>query len=114
MTPTPNLQVGVHAPLSALRVVVTWTDWHGASGGVVPAATLRCINAPNGSAQALEGVAVAAGHVQPLWFGWAVPADASPGQYTSTLRVRDLEHGVSEEVSVRVQVMVRAPAEATQ
>ena len=87
-------QIGVHAPLGAARILPTWTAFEAAAGGAVASALpkwrIRCINTPNGTAQAASGVTVAEGGVQPLWFGVDIPEDAPTGEYTGVLTITEL------------------------
>ena len=95
-----TFQLGVYAPLAPLRILPHW-EAHGPLRGPRGAALapwrLRCINTPNGSAQAAGGITLGQGGVQPLWFGLDVPADAPPGPYRGAVSVEELEGGQREE-----------------
>ena len=86
-------QLGVHAPLASVRVLPRWAALHGPGGESIPAWRLRCINVPNGSAQAADGVQLLTGAVQPLWLGVDVPLDVRPGTYRGRVRVVEVLPG---------------------
>ena len=71
-----TFQVGVFSPLAATRVLPRWGPLTGPRGATIDHWRLRCINVPNGSAQATSGLPIGAGGVQSLWFGVDVAADA--------------------------------------
>ena len=47
---------------------------------------------------------VPTGGAQPLWFGFDVPSDATPGTYRGRVRLVELNEGYVEEVAVVVAV----------
>ena len=129
-------QIGVFAPERELRLLPRWgaltlegsssssSTTGGATGATTTAAgggavgttattlaawRLRCINVPNGSAQATGGLRLGAGGVQPLWFGLDVPADAAPGTYRGAVTVRELGGGGEERVGLAISVDGDAP-----
>ncbi|MBD8900216.1 glycoside hydrolase domain-containing protein [Rhodanobacter sp. DHG33] len=86
-----SFQVGLWtARAAAQNVHVSFDDLRGPDGATIPAARLTCFNlggtdyAGRPFANRLD---VAQGHVQPLWMGLDVPADAKPGTYHGTLTI---------------------------
>jgi hypothetical protein len=81
----PNL-----APAS-VPVTLDWSDLRNAKGAAISASALRCFNAggTDYSGQAFrKNIAARSGRVTVLWFGVEVPADAEPGEYRGTVRIR--------------------------
>lgn len=103
-------QVGLYAWHEALNdVQVSWTDLGSATGAVIPAAAVRCINL--GGRDWLgqpfrKLLAVGKGTVQALWFGVSVPAAASPGHYTGTVSIQPAGRA-ARAVDIRLTVLDR-------
>jgi hypothetical protein len=101
-----TFQVGVWAARQTVNdLQVTWGDLRNASGEVVSAAAIRCFNLGGIDWQGQSfrrEVNVAAGRVQALWFGMAVPHRAR-GVYQGTVHLSAL--GLpARTVSVQVTV----------
>lgn len=82
-----TFQIGVYAPNAPLNVRPYWGALHGPGGRRLEAWRVRCINTPNGSTQATEGLRLPVGGVQPFWFGVDVPSDATSGTYHGHVRI---------------------------
>jgi hypothetical protein len=81
-------QVGVYAVREVRDASVAVTDFRSEHGGVIAAETVRAFNFGGVDSQGrgfTTSVTIPAGSVQPLWFGVAVPEDAAPGAYRSTV-----------------------------
>ena len=84
-------QLGVYATrATTLRPAWSGLERRGGGAALHPS-TLRCINAPNGSAASEEGLPLQEGEVLALWFGLEVPLGAQPGTYAGsvTLKLQD-------------------------
>ncbi len=82
-------QVGLYAARRTVDLVeVRFSDFRGT--GAIPAAAARCFNVGGRdwtSKTFTKRVTVPAGHVQALWMGLQVPADAAPGEYRGTVTI---------------------------
>ena len=94
-------QLGVHAPLGAVRILPSWTAFAPADSARPPVLGAQRSHAARPLAHPLhqhsqrhgtgdERRRLAKGGVQPLWFGVDVPEDAVPGEYTGVVRVAEL------------------------
>ena len=109
------LQLGVHAPLANVRILPSWTALEGPGGAPGLAQwRVRCINTPNGTAKAENGIPLAKGGVQPLWFGVDVPPDAVPGEYSGHIHIAELhEYRLGEERLHRAGFVERVAVKIT-
>ncbi|MFA5203254.1 MAG: glycoside hydrolase domain-containing protein [Lentisphaeria bacterium] len=85
-----TFQVGVLARQPLEKLTATWDALRNDDGAELPAAALTCFNL--GGTDWLgrpfpKTLAVAAGRVQPLWFGVDLPATTPPGTYRSRLEI---------------------------
>ena len=100
-----TFQIGVYAPVALIHTLPRWSSLAGPGGASIDAWRIRCINRPNGSAQATAGVGVPVGGVQPLWFGVDVPADAPAGVYHGHITIAEVGGGgAREEVELELTV----------
>ncbi len=85
-----TFQVGVYARQPLTELAVTWGALRSDGGDELPAAALTCFNLGGTDWVGRpfhKTLAVAAGHVQPLWFGVDVPVTARPGAYCGRLEI---------------------------
>ncbi|MDZ4863886.1 MAG: DUF6067 family protein [Gemmatimonadota bacterium] len=83
-------QVGVYAAEPLESLTVSYGTPQGDGAGAIPAGAFTCFNlgGVDWEGRAFHTrVDVAAGRVQPLWFGVAVPASTRPGSYRGSLTV---------------------------
>ncbi len=99
-------QIAVWASGSELKnLKVSWSDLAGASGSVIPAAQITCINTegtgPDGK-YFTKNIDVAKDKVQPLWILVTIPPDTK-GEYTGKVTIQP-ENGEAQTVDVKLLV----------
>ena len=101
-------QLGAYAPLAPVTVRASWSAFVGRrTASRLPTSAIRCVNQPNGSAAAADGLTLQTGEVLPLWFGLDVPSGARPDTYEGYIQLAELRGGApsrEERVAVRVEV----------
>ncbi len=104
-------QLGVFAARQSLSDVrASFSDLVGRDGHSIPASRIQCFNTGgvNWTGQAFtKVVTVDKGHVQPLWIGVDVPADAQPGDYAGTVTI-SARNASPTNVKVTLRVNARA------
>jgi hypothetical protein len=87
-------QLGIYALQNLQDVQVVFSDLKNATGGIIGAKTISCINI-NGNGynniSIKNKISVPAGAVQPLWCSLQIPAGAAAGSYTGVVTVKSAE-----------------------
>lgn len=100
-------QIGVYAFTKPIKdLSVKFDDLKSASGDVIPASALKCINIGGTDCfghPLKKVVAVGQGKVRALWCGAQVPRDAAPGTYEGTVIIQP-EGGKASTVALSLTV----------
>jgi hypothetical protein len=105
-------QIGVYAVSAVPDLSVTVAAFRGGRGGTIPADAVRAFNLGGVDSHGRDfaaSVAVPAGTVQPLWLGIAVPENAAPDVYRSTITLSAPGHA-SQSLPVVITVTQRSIA----
>ncbi len=100
------LQLGIYALKQLENITVTFSDLKNASGALIPAKNISCLNT-NGidytGAPFVKQISIPQNQVQALWCGVEIPLKTKPGVYkaTATIKAKD---AASTAVNISITV----------